>query len=223
MYTNMSRTDIKDITLPAVITIFGAPNSGKSHLLKYIMKLHRKHFKWGLAFTKTKFTGGLSFIPQKYVRARYDENVLSAFAKEQERTSGIWPAFLIFDDMLDSNIFRSNLFQSIIYGFRHLNVTVIITSQYAYMLNSPLLRECTIYSAIFKQRTQKSTDATYQIAGLNADSPERWREMLSKLQPHEFLWACFGKDTNEPYTTLKAPAEISNFTMVFGEKKTKKK
>ncbi len=220
-----NRTEIKNITIPCIITILGSPNSGKSYLLKYIMKMHRKKFKWGLAFTKTKFTGGLDYVPQRYIRSRYDETVLSTFIKEQERTKATWPAFLIFDDMLDANIFKSDLFQSVIYAFRHLNITLIITSQYAYKLNSPLLRECTVYSAIFKQRTQKSTRATYELAGLNAENYDEWAAMLSKLGDHEFVWADFDKKSGEPYTTLKAPPQIGNFTLVFGErlKKAKKK
>lgn len=214
-------SDIADIKLPTVITIFGKPNSGKSHLLKYILKVHRKEIKWGLVFTKTKFNGSFNYIvPNKYVRSQYDEKILADFLNEQARTSGVWPAIIVFDDMLDNNIFRSNLFQSLVYSFRHLNITLIITSQYAYMLNSPLIRECTVYSAVFRQRTTKSTQATYEIVGRNANDLKHWESMLDSLKGHEFLW-CAADDLEEPFKVLCAPAVIGEFKMKFGDTKTK--
>src|SRR6185437_2828058 len=72
-------------------TLCCTSKSGKSYLLRHMLStmLRSGELKFGLVFTATKFTGAYNWLPDKYVYANFDMEVLAGWlawlAKEKKK------------------------------------------------------------------------------------------------------------------------------------------
>src|SRR6185312_16833827 len=104
------------IKFPFNIIAAGTSKSGKSWLIKYLLKTwcQQKKFQAGLVFTGTKFNGDYtSFLPNEYVLDGFNQKVLLKFMdtlkkldkRTQEQIDNGAPCmiphtFVVFDDIL---------------------------------------------------------------------------------------------------------------------------
>jgi hypothetical protein len=125
---------------PKVWVLVGQCASGKTHCLKYIHYLyaHQKHFKFGITFTPTSFTGDYSWAPKRSIRD-FDEEYFKQYimSLRQKTEAGVekhgkgWKLprnYVIFDDnngILSQSPFMINFIST----HRHTNTTVFILSQ----------------------------------------------------------------------------------------------
>ena len=104
-----------DISYPAFVILVGKPNSGKSHLLNYMLLLNHKEystdpFHYIVCFTTTKFNRAWTeILPEEYVHPKYDPDILQSILDIQSQNTHI-KAAIIFDDCLNEAGFKSQLF-----------------------------------------------------------------------------------------------------------------
>jgi hypothetical protein len=90
-----------------VAILCALPKSGKTYLIKYLLNemFKQKKLKYGLVFCPSKFTGAYDYLPNAFVHANYNENVLRKFYNIQVaqhlKNKKAEPAFVIFDDWVN--------------------------------------------------------------------------------------------------------------------------
>lgn len=125
---------------PKIFFLCGSCASGKSHMLKYMMYLFgkKKHFKFGLCFTSTKFTGDYAYLPDKSVREfdmddlksyiKHLRNKMEVEKKEHDKDLKLPHNFVIIDDSI--GMFQNSVFFCNFIGtHRHTRTTVFLLSQ----------------------------------------------------------------------------------------------
>src|SRR5438094_277496 len=124
----MDNIILNEIILPTSIIAAGTSKSGKSWLIRWLLKLWcmNAKFELGLVFTGTRFNGDYtSFLPGKYVIDGFDENILYAWLEKMkkldDRTADeiddgvkctIPHTFVVLDDILDQMNLRSKKMKS---------------------------------------------------------------------------------------------------------------
>ena len=153
------------IQLPQILVLTGMPNSGKSHLMKYLV------YKWsseGLidyvhAICPTKFNGGFNYIPDAYIHPSYSEELIKKILKQQEIEKK--RLVLILDDCLGSVPFDSKTFQQLVSTHRHYQITLLISTQSPNKLPN-LIRDCCGYSVMLQCRTNRAITGLYDSYGV---------------------------------------------------------
>lgn len=126
---------------PVIIAAVGEPRSGKSTLIKALIRYwaQAKYFKWILVITGSKFNGDFDFIKNDAaVWDGYDEERFKKFfdklkkrAEILKKTGKKLPKSIIVLDDVMGTLSNSDWFKSTVTRFRHYNVTLIIAAQYA--------------------------------------------------------------------------------------------
>ena len=197
---------------PNLIVMCGKSKSGKSYLLRSLLTLACKKglFSFGLVFCQTKFNDGYNFLPDKYVIAGYNEEVLKKYLKKleeyQQRTRKKPPhSFVIFDDIMGS-VKNSDVFKKFISTYRHYNITVLICVQYVSGLNT-LGREQISYAFIFPQSTSRSIKLLYDAIGGEFESEKDFSHFLKKQTKEQYMslfYTADGGSMEEKFKTYKA-------------------
>src|ERR1700679_1227227 len=105
----------------------------------------------------------------------------------QQETGAKYKAFVIFDDCLSTKAFSSQLFVNLTTGYRHWNISIIITTQYIFKLN-PTIRECCRYAIMFFQSTKRSIQALFESFGTYFENYEHFKKYLSdSTENHGFV------------------------------------
>ena len=125
---------------PKVWVLVGACASGKTWMLKYIQYLYatQNHFKFGVTYTPTKFTGDYSWAPDRSVMAFDEDHFCDYIDSLKKRTEeGVAKHgrgfklphnYVVFDDnngTLTSSPFMINFIST----HRHTRTTVFVLSQ----------------------------------------------------------------------------------------------
>src|SRR5690606_27755811 len=146
-----------DITTPGLVIISGQQGSGKSNLLKYIVKLLRKQLKYGVMFSQTAFNeGNLDYIPEKYIHTQYNPEILHNLMKIQAGLDkeNRHLAFVIFDDCIVDSWVNCKWFNQLVTQVRHYNILIIITTQYINKVPI-MVRENAFQVAMFSADTHR--------------------------------------------------------------------
>jgi len=206
----------------AVYIFSGKPKSGKSHLIKYFMYIHRNFFDYGIVLTKTKFNDGYDYVPDSYVHPDYNEDKIRSLMKLQADlvSDGIKKnAFVIIDDCLTKQ-FDKQLFTDLITQHRHFNITVIISTQYIYKIN-PTIRECANFAIIFRQSTTRSLNALFESFGSHFNKFDEFKNYIVKnTGDYKFILVDINSTSDnidEIYKVMKAPENIPKFKLKFNK------
>jgi len=150
------------LTWPAIVTIYGTPKSGKTYLLLHLLENVKHHFDEIVCYLGAKDATNtfLDLAPEKGKKGpsvkilySYDEKDLRNYYKKLEDTqmtlinSKQKPknVLLVADDILTfpgfmkTNRHAPSVLEEIAANYRHVNLSVIITSQ-RYMQIIPALR-----------------------------------------------------------------------------------
>ena len=200
-------------------TLCGTSKSGKSYLLRHMLStmLRSGELKFGLVFTATKFTGAYNWLPDKYVYANFDMEVLAGWlawlAKEKKKADAsgkeLPHSFIVFDDIVDSLPLKTPAWKHFITKFRHWNITVFFTLQYPNLID-PVTRSQTEYAWIFAQHNDKQFRSTYDWVGGLLASVGAWRTYLNAHTGDYqcIMWSRESKPVMaERYKTYKAPGK----------------
>jgi hypothetical protein len=197
------------INTPGLVVISGKQGSGKTMLVKYIVKNLRDKLRYGIVFCQTAFnTPNCDYIDEKYIHTKYDPQILYNLMKIQasipkERRP---LAFIIFDDCIVDSYHNDKWFNQLITQTRHYNVLVIITTQYVNKL-SPMLRENCFQCAIFAADTHRVINSLYESYGQSKfDTYNDFKKyLLENTKDHQFIW--YDRQQSS-YQSLKLPKNI---------------
>lgn len=200
------------INTPSINLFVGAPRSGKSYLMKYLLiKLALEgKFKYGLVFSPSDNTFE-SVIPGKYLHRLYNDDKLKSFLRLQKKSKQ--QAFLIIDDGIGSINLKTELFKHLFTSYRHYNITIFLSVQYVYSV-PPVIRQCATYVYIFKHSNQRSFEALFlsYFSDMN-----NWRdvrnEMNNKLK-QKYTFILINNETG-CRKVLKAPSNFNGCKLIY--------
>lgn len=196
--------------IPFISVISSAPQSGKSTLVKYMLTdlFSNKKLNYGLVFCPSAFDGGYSFLPEKYVYLRFDEDAVKNLMKiqmNQIKTNGsAKPAFIIMDDCIGSVNFQSKFISELITNFRHYNITIIICTQYIRRL-PPTIHECCSYFFTFNQTSFKSITGINEIYMEEKKYDECSNFIRNNCKDYHFILVKTYEPIEKKYTISKCP------------------
>jgi hypothetical protein len=216
---------------PKVWVLVGACASGKTYMLKYIQWLYgkRKHFKFGITYTPTKFTGDYDWAPERSI-LKYDENHFKTYMENLKKRveEGVakhgkgWKLphnYVVFDDN-NGTLGASEFFINFISTHRHTSTTVFMLSQLLTARGSvnTTVRSNTSFSLMWPTASQTTLKGLYDNYGglmkfdefkqeLNNCRQDKYRCLVLKNSPDYQTIA-------EQFTTLKA-GEFPDFTLKF--------
>jgi Cdc6-like AAA superfamily ATPase len=206
-----------NITIPGLFIIVGQQGSGKSQLIKYVLRQYRSKFSYGICYSNTAFDGGFEYIPSKFVYSEYDETSLVKLMNLQAGLvqQGITKeAFVVFDDVIDVKTFNSPALRRLTTQLRHYRITCILSTQYPNAL-PPIFRSNSMNVALFRTDSRIALKALWEAYGQKYTEREFKDYLLSQTKDYAFLFVDKKKDTWE---TMKCPETIKPFKLRFNTK-----
>jgi hypothetical protein len=208
---------------PFLLVLNGCQGSGKSTLIKWIMRensLSKTPFSFGIVFTNTAFEGSFPYIPKKYIYENFDENVLKNLMNIQKNNvkKGIHKeAFVILDDCLDDEKqWESPALKKLSTQLRHYNISLIITTQYCHLIK-PRFRSNAMYSVFFDCGPgRRETEAIFNAYGARFKNFEEFKRFYY-ANTKDYKFVSYNKETDS-YQTYKCPSEIPDFKIKYNRK-----
>ena len=97
--------------------------------------------------------------------------------------------------------------------YRHLRMSIIIASQYPYVIQ-PQLRECLNYTAVFDCSTKRTISALFESFFMNKfDNVQEFQKTIKELKKYEFLF--FNKKENKLVITKTENVNENEFLIKF--------
>lgn len=207
-----------DLITPSIILLSASPGSGKSYMIKYLLKTlcAKGRFELGLVFCQTVFNEGYDYLPKKAV-SMYNENKLKKFILSQKKLieeGNPRDAFLILDDCIGAIKWNSDLWTHIITTFRHYRITIFISTQYVYKI-PPVVRACAFYSFVYSPQEGRTINALWETFGMTM-SKQQFTDMLIQNTGNYYAILIDNKqnDASQRYKKIKAP-QMSDFKINF--------
>lgn len=208
------------------IQIFGAPNSGKSHNIRYLIsKLSREgKFDYVILISHTAhLTDDFDYVPKEYQFSSYSDELLLKILKLQSkaiRDTKIKKkprCLIILDDILGKTRFNSDLLVQFTSQYRHFRCNVILTSQYINKI-PPQMREGASHVILYKQHTGKSIDAAYDSFGIGYfEKKKHFKAYINKATGnYRFLFldkTCQSSEINDVFKSYICPATVPKFKL----------
>lgn len=192
-------------TIPGVVLICGSQGSGKSNLLKYIIKSNRDTLKYGIAFSHTAFRdGNLEYIPKKYIHNQYNPEIMRNLMSIQSKLDddNRHPAFVILDDCVIDSWVNCKFFSQMITQVRHYNLFVVITTQYVNKIPA-FIRENAMQICMFSADIKRSIDALYESFGQKFETVDKFKKyLLENTKDYNFI---LYNRKDMTYSKMKAP------------------
>jgi hypothetical protein len=193
--------------------ICGAPASGKSHLIKYIVSTQiKKTFDWVYVFTRTPTD--YEFIKEEWVNPMYSDETIKKIMDFQTENKDK-RLLLIFDDILGAINVNSGVFTELITRYRHYRLTIIFSAQYVNKV-PPVFRECCMCCIVFRLTTKNAVQSTFESFASNYFKNERefndWQ--FKNLEEHVFLKIDLQAKSQkfaDVFKTAKCPKTIKKF------------
>lgn len=219
--------DFKNLSSgPISMIISGRPGSGKTYMIECLIKslsVNKKIssvivYSSTAAFSIAK-NGTYDFLPKECIFS--DISNLNAIIEHQKKsitkskTIGA-PILIIFDDMNNSTSFKQKEFITLVSMFRHLNISIVLSTQYINYIPS-MHREQFFYAACFNLNTKNSLKACYETFGQVYDDENEFYELLRDYtrEKHTFIFIDRNEsDINKMYQSLKCPV-IKKFSITF--------
>ena len=222
----MAEKSEMNITIPGFVILCGTQGQGKSHVIRYLMYLNRKRFDWGICFCNTDFSGlsGFDYIDSRFVHPKYNEKALINLKNIQKKSiesGNPSSAFVIFDDCLFGDQWKSQEFQSLMTQLRHYRVTVIISTQYPQKI-PPMFREQAFQAIMFRPKVARAINAQFESFGSDFNSVNDFKRFIIENTSSKYQFVYFdatsdGDTIEERYAVMKAPATIPKFMVKFSK------
>ena len=197
----------------SIIFIAGSPGAGKSHLIKFLVYTYAKQFNYIYSICPTKYDGDYDYLPDKFVLDIYNEEFIEKLIDIQQ-SNNKKRVLLILDDILGSINFDKPLWQKITTRYRHLNISIIIATQYCKKI--PILfRQCVSFAIIFRQNILHSFKGLYEYFGNEYGRFEDFKIFIMKYCEgyQTIIWSRDGYSRlkNNHYKRFTAPKCIPQF------------
>ena len=217
----MTDQNLDWLTTPSICLFSAAPKSGKTYMIEFIIKTlwAEQRFSYGFIFSMTALNNGdYDYLPRRYIYGQYDDKKLGAIMQHQRNKGGpnAPPAFIVFDDCLGAAQFNSAVFTQLVTTYRHMNLTLFITTQYVFKV-PPVFRDCCTFAFIFKQGTMKSMKALWETFGSMFFSKYAdWAKFVNRYtQKFGVLVAKTQSEVvlRERFMHIKAPPNLPQFDL----------
>ncbi|HRP37055.1 MAG TPA: ATPase/DNA packaging protein [Candidatus Dojkabacteria bacterium] len=168
-----------DINLPDRICLLGQSETGKTTIIRYIIKLMRAKFAVACVWWISPNSGQETWIPKRYRRTSISKSLLTGI-RELQRT----PAFknshqiVVLDDCIGENFHRDKFWDDYISTCRHDRVSLIIGLQYLKGM-APVMRE-NIKQWILTHANNQTLKHLYELSANPNFSA--WRHHFSKIE-----------------------------------------
>jgi tRNA A37 threonylcarbamoyladenosine biosynthesis protein TsaE len=150
------------------IVIIGKPATGKSTLVRDIIKAYRNEIPVAKIFSGTEENNHFysQMIPDLYIFSEYNEDEMENFAKRQKLAMRNNPqnskGLLVVDDCSDDpKFFHRPLFQKFFKNGRQWDMMFILALQYGMDIR-PVIRTNIDYTFIFREPNEKNRKALYE-------------------------------------------------------------
>ena len=200
-----------DFSKPRVILLIGKPRRGKSNSIKYFILKNsgeRKHFKFGLVFTGSKFNNDYNYIPDDYIFEGYQENVLENYLLELEqmkkKDGKIPPSFIILDDLVGILNKYDGHFTNFVTKHRHYNITIFLAVQHLNTGASTTLREVCTHALMYRSSGYNTIKSLWLNFGQRFDKYNDWKKFFVEHTTEPFT-ALLYDASNEVYSEFRSP------------------
>jgi hypothetical protein len=203
------------------LTIFTAKrNSGKSHMIKYMLYKASKDYNDVIVMCPTTFHSDYpKFMDKTRLIPRYDEDLLQHIIKRQAsitKAKRINKVLVILDDCISKANFKSNIFELIATQGRHYQFSCWITTQH-YNKLPPVIRLNCDYMLILGNQTKKIMQTIYDELGGVCDSDKEFSDMV---KPELVNYGCFVvNNLSAKFHTLRAPENVPEFRINISTRK----
>jgi hypothetical protein len=217
---------------PKVWVLVGSCASGKTYMLKYIQYLYgtQKHFKFGITFTATGFTGDYKWAPDRSVM-KYDEAYFEKYIDNLKRKveEGVaqngegWKLphnYVVFDDnngLLASSPFMINFIST----HRHTSTSIFILSQLLTAKGSvnTTMRNNTSFALMWPSNNLKAVKGLHENYG-GMMTHKEFKAALDTCRDRKYSClvlknAADHRTISEQFTTIKAGKYPENFSLKF--------
>lgn len=195
------------------LTIFSAKrNSGKTHLLTYMIYKCARQYNNVIIMTPTAFNGHYTAFTANVV-PRFDEELLThildqqaLYATQKKKNS----LLLVLDDCVSAANFGSKVFERIATQGRHYNVSCWITSQH-YTKLPPVMRVNCDYMIILGNQTRTAMKMIFEELGGIFDDEKQFTNVM---KPELLNYGAFVlNNLRGTAHTLKAPVDLPKFRL----------
>ena len=217
---------------PKVWVLVGSCASGKTYMLKYIQYLYGalRHFKFGITFTPTGFTGDYTWAPDRSVMEydevyfkKYIENLKKKVEEGVAKNGTGWKLphnYVVFDDnngLLNSSPFMINFIST----HRHTSTTIFILSQLltAKGAVNTTMRANTSFALMWPSNNLKAVKGLHENYG-GMMTHKEFKAALDTCRDRKYSClvlknAADHRTIAEQFTTIKAGKYPENFSLKF--------
>ncbi len=221
--------------LPCVLLFIGKSKSGKSHAIEHIcryMTVQNKFWKFGICMLGSHGASrDYRWMPKKYVLDGFQPDFLEKyvekmkkFLEEKQKDDPDYEmehSFLILDDCLGQ--IKGAYWDKFVSWFRHLNITILISTQYLKARNcaNTLMREQSKLVFLWPSGAKNTINGAFEWWGSGQfnsleDFKERFRQKTSK--PYQcMLIESDNNNAAENFIGWKAPKGNKNWTLAKSE------
>lgn len=214
-----------DLKLHYLYLLLGTPGSGKTHLLNYLMYQLRNQFSYGIVFTNTNFDNPFPYLPEEYIHPEYHEDAVDNLmriqkikvkkilkkikkdypklsgdklkAKEKSELKKVPNAFIIFDDCLENEQFKSETLRTLSLQLRHYHITVFMSSQYTKLI-PPRFRTTAGGVFIFHNDTKINLNAMFESFGQRFNTYIEFKKFILDNLERQYTFIYYNKLESDP-------------------------
>ena len=217
---------------PKVFVLAGACASGKTYMLKSCMYrfAQAKHFRFGLTFTATAFTGDYDWAPKRSIH-EWDEEFFKAYINNLkkkveegvEKNGKGWRLphnYVVFDDN-NGTLTQSEFMINFISTHRHTSTTVFILSQLltARGAVSTTMRANTSYAMMWPTASRNALKGLYDNYG-GGMTFEEFKAALNECRKRKYSCLVLKNSAEnvtvaDQFCTIVAPAFPEGFQLKF--------
>jgi hypothetical protein len=209
---------MEQLKTPALIGFYGKKFTGKSHLLKYIIRAlcTTGRFDYGFVISTTAFNGAYDWMPEGYVLDHFMEDFVIRLLAYQKANSEK-KAFLVLDDCIGSVKFNSPIWDKLAISGRHYRLTIMYTTQRPVKI-PPVMRENSEYVFLLKTQDIASRECLWKQYAGGIPKAQFFKIMDKSTQDYGAIMIDNQSQSNKATDMLKrvrAPATIKPFKLEF--------
>lgn len=211
------------IQMPCVILSVGKTESGKTHMIKYLLKClaMKGRFNYGCVISSTLFEGEWDCVPEQNrafpTQARKYICRIIKYQKRWKEQGILMHSFIVLDDCIGAINFNDALWTQIVTTLRHYGVTLFVNTQY-YCKLPAVFRSQAGYIFFMKMLNDRELRAAYEGCFPFMKYREFKEFVKERTGDHKCIFVdnkCSSNCTRDMYKIIKAPQYIIPFTLIF--------
>jgi hypothetical protein len=212
------------LQIPGITLIIGKTQSGKSHLLKYLLKaLYLEgRFSFGCVVSMTsQFTNDWDCIPRNFhlTPDRTEDYLKKSLLPKmaQLKSAGYYvPAFIILDDCLGELKWNDAFWTQVATTVRHYNISLFITTQYLKKIPSVIRSQCSQYFFLKMMNQLELKGAYEQCFSMSMKYDQFVNFIFENTKNFKAIFVNnHSLDNENLYQVIQAPPRIMPFYMRF--------